>query len=576
MKKGLRIKYGDIVPEAKENFKPTASESEFDTVSQLQRYYLQFPNLSNPCELYSVVLNGASIPLPSDPENNILGLWSEQVSRDDGYFTTPIELELKSNYQFSSKSLTFTFDTYNNIFATAIWLEWYRNGVLVDSQWVYPDSAKYTCEKEVKEYDEIFAIFYSINMPQNKLKLRAIDFGNDVWIEAKNLRKVKLLQEISPISTEISINTADFTIDTINDAVNFDFKAKQPLSVYFNGELRSTTFVKSAKRKSQYVWDIQSEDYIGLLDSVPYYGGIYTKARVIDVLPDIFAVANVPYTIDNIFADATITGYIPYTTCRDAVMQVAFAIQAVVDTSNSDAVKIFALEEDIKQTVPLNRIMQGQNFGEEEIVTSVEVSAHSYRPMSNVIDLYSAEDSGVGEGIFVKFNEPAYDLGISHGEIIKSGSNYAIINAYEGCRLWGHKYEHTVKIYRKNNTVISPSIKEKIVSIENATLVSQDNIDNVLEKCYNWLTMTDSTNLKIVEGKHIHYGTFAKYGVGLKYNTGLKYGDKSVDAVTYDQPVNVGENINVETQYKGVVSGRLIKQSFNLNGNIIIKEAVLK
>jgi hypothetical protein len=98
---------------------------------------------------------------------------------------------------------------------------------------------------------------------------------------------------------------------------------------------------------------------------------------------------------------------------------------------------------------------------------------------------------------------------------------------------------------------------EKVVSVENATLVSQYNIDNVIKKCYNWLIKTNTTNLKIVEGKHINY-----------------VDGQSV--VTYDKPVNIGENIKAETEYLGIVSGRLIKQSFNLNGNIIIKEAVLK
>ena len=46
--KGVAIKYGDGAPEAKENFVPTASESEFDTLAQLQQYNLNFPNYANP------------------------------------------------------------------------------------------------------------------------------------------------------------------------------------------------------------------------------------------------------------------------------------------------------------------------------------------------------------------------------------------------------------------------------------------------------------------------------------------------------------------------------------------------
>ena len=316
-------------------------------------------------------------------------------------------------------------------------------------------------------------------------------------------------------------------------------------------------------------------------DSSPYYGGMYTGKNAVELLTDIFTVAKVPYIIDDVFADAVVTGYIPFTTCRDALMQVAFAIQAVVDTSNSDVVKVFALEEDVKQTIPLNRIMQGQNFDDEETVTGIEVAVHSYVPLDasiedNLLMAYNANESGIGENIFVKFPEPLHSVyAIGHCEIIEVGANYAIINAPDKySRLAGAKYEHTTRTIRKKNPVVVASGIEKIVAVDKAALVSQHNIDNVLNKCYNWLIKTNSRNLKIVEGKHGRYSDYIKYGEK-KYGT-FKYGEKYPNIVTYDKGVNVGENINAETEYLGVVSGRLIKQSFNLNGNIIVKEAVLK
>ena len=106
--KGVAIRYGDVAPEAKENFVPTASESEFDTLAQLQQYNLNFPNYANPCELYSVVLDGTAQAFPSVPENANLGLWSEQISNDDGTFTEPIVLTLTSEGNYSSSGFTFT------------------------------------------------------------------------------------------------------------------------------------------------------------------------------------------------------------------------------------------------------------------------------------------------------------------------------------------------------------------------------------------------------------------------------------------------------------------------------------
>ena len=437
--KGVAIRYGDVAPEAKENFKPTSDFAKFDTLSQLQQYNLNFPNYANPCELYSVVLDGTATAFPSLPENANLGLWSEQISNDDGTFTEPIVLELESVGQYSSQGLTLTFDTYNGIFATRLRIKWLRitdeGTTTLDEKEYTPDNAFYFCRNFVENYNKVVITFYSLNMPKNRLKLRVIDYGYGTFFYGDELRGVKLIQEIDPISTQISINTADFTLDSRSD-MEYSFQQKQPLSVYFNGQLKATTFVKKSTRKAKRLWSIQSEDYIGLLDSIPYYGGIYTNKNAVELLTDIFTVAKVPYNIDDVFADAVVTGYIPYTTCRDALMQVAFAIQAVVDTSNSEVVKVFALEEDVKQTIPLNRIMQGQNFTDDETVTGVEVTVHSYKPITETVDVYDASESGTGQNIFVKFSEPLHDLTIKNGSfaVDEKGNelkhtNYAVINA---------------------------------------------------------------------------------------------------------------------------------------------------
>jgi hypothetical protein len=373
--------------------------------------------------------------------------------------------------------------------------------------------------------------------------------------------------------------------------MEYSFQAKQPLTTYFNGRLIGTTFVKASSRKSKTVWDISSEDYIGLMDSIPFYGGMYIRKDAYELLEEIFNVAKVPYLINEKLKGVLLYGYIPYTTCREACMQVAFAVQNVVDTSNSEVVNVFELENDIKQIVQLERIMQGQNFTDEETVTGVEVSAHTYVLAEDSMDAYNATESGVGQNIFVKFSEPLHSLVIGKmvkvgeneekfeefvdaGEIISSGTNYAIINAKEGCVLRGKKYEHITQSKRKNNPVVLASEIEKIVAVENATLVSVHNIDNILEKCYNWLMKTGSTNLRIVEGKHVAYGDNIKFGE-VKFGE-VKFGAKMPNVVTYDEPVDIGQNIQAETEYLGIVGGRIIKQSFNLNGNIIVKEAVLK
>ena len=109
MRNGVAIAYGDIAPEAKENFTPTASEKEsFVNLSDLQQYNMVFENYANPCELYQTVLDGSMKPLKENPTN--MGLWSVQISDENGNFETPITLTLTSEGQYSSLGLTSKFD----------------------------------------------------------------------------------------------------------------------------------------------------------------------------------------------------------------------------------------------------------------------------------------------------------------------------------------------------------------------------------------------------------------------------------------------------------------------------------
>lgn len=581
MKSGVAIKYGDVAPEAKENFVPIASESKFNTLAQLQQYNLNFPNYANPCELYQTVLDGTAEAFPSVPENANLGLISNQLSDENGTFAEPITLTLSTDKLYSSIGLTFTFDTYNDIYANRINVKWIRStteGIeTLADEIFYPDTAFYFCNNPVDAYNKIVITFYSINMPYNRLKLRVIDYGYGTFFYGNELRNVNLIQEIDPISTEISINTVDFTLDSKSDII-YSFQTKQPLNVYFNGELKATSFVKTAKRKAKRLWDVTSEDYIGLMDSITFFGGVYDNKNATELLQEIFSVAKIPYYIDETFSNITISGHIPYSTCREALMQVAFAIQAVVDTSDSEVVKIYALEDDIKQTIPLNRIMQGQNFVDDDTVTSVEIVAHKYEKTDEYVELYGSktEDVGIiGEEVFVKFSEPVWDLTLSGGTMIDSSANHAHFKTTSDFLLLsGLKYLHRMETKAKKNPLILATEIENIATIDNATLVSLNNIDNVAEKCYNWFMRNQSTNLSIVESKHVTGGKPITYG-NAKYGID-KYGGKTPSTITYDEPVSVGDVINAETEYLGIVSGRLIKQTFNLNSNVIIKEAVLR
>ena len=585
---GVAIKYGDFAPDAKENFDIAVSDAEtFFDKTQLQQYNVKFPNYGNPCELYSVVLDGTAEAFPSVPQESNLGLWSAQVSEQNGTFAEPVVLTLTSRGQYTSQGLTFTFDTYNDIYPTNINIRWFRDaeGTLTELSPeggidFTPDNAFYFCQYFVENYNRVVITFRTLNMPYNRLKLRSIDYGYGIVFYGDELRNINVIQDIDPISRAISINAVDFTLDSKSNIV-YSFQAKQPLTVYFNDKLIQTMFVDNSKRKAERLWSVQSEDYIGLMDNIPFAGGIYKNKNAFDLLVEIFDVAKVPYSIDEIFQNKTVSGYIKYTTCREALRQIAFAIGACVDTSNSEKVKVFKLVNEVSQEIPLERVMQGQSFEDSKTVTSVELSYFEYAPKEinddNRIKLYDSRESGTGDNILIKFSEPIHDIFINGDcEVLDQGTNFIKVNILEGksAVIGGYGYDVIENVRIKTNPEKSANEIENIESISDMTLISADNVNEIIDICYDYLTNTSQTSMKIVEGKHVKGGEPYRWGM-VKWGE-FTWGGTEPKVITYDKVVDLGDVIKAKTQYMGDVQGRVISEKYNLNGGILIKEAVVK
>lgn len=574
MKNGVAIKYGDIALGAKENFAPSMVGIEpFSDVATLQKNNLSFKNFGNPIEKYSVLLDGSALPFPSDTSGENFGIWSEQISGDDGSFESPLTLSFQATELFTSSGITLTFDEEEGIYPIDVVVSWWRGEEKIAEESFEPDSAKYFFNKKVEYYDGLEFRFSRLNLPYNRLKIHSIDYGIGVVFYGDELRGVQISNKIDPISTKIEINTCGFTIDSKKN-VEYSFQTQQPISVYFNGNLQSKMFVKQAKRTSKKNWNVQTEDYIGLMDSIPYSGGVFFDANAEDVIDDIFLVAKVPYSLDDSFVGKKISGYIPYSNCRNALMQVCFSIGAVVKTSESEVVEIISLDNVVSQTIEKKRIAIGQSYNEKSVVTALELTAHFYKESQETQELYDASKSGIGERIFVKFNEPFYDLSISLGEIIESGANYAVINAESGCVLVGKKYQHTTVTKKKTNPIVSSSDIENVVSISSATLVSGNNVDTLLDSCYNYVVNSKDIKTKIIDGKHTNGIGIVKYGNN-KYGS-IKYGEEKNGVVTHDNPTMVGDLVTIPVEFYGLVSARIVSQKFSLVGGIIVKDSELR
>lgn len=545
--KAVRIEYGGEAIGAKQDFEETISEStEFsDDISTLKDDTAEYPNFCNPCELYCTALDGKSLAFPDDTEGYNFGLWSDQISDKDGKFAQPITLSAAADALYSSSGITLVFDTANWIFASRIVVQWYRDTKLLSEKTYTPDRPNYFCSNKVEFYNKVVASFAGTNIPNNRLKLYSIVYGLKATWTGRELRNVKVRQQVNPISAEIVINTCDFSLHE-QGGIEYFFEERQPLMVYHGDDLIACQFVSSSTRKSLTAWEVSSEDYICYLDATQFYGGVYTDANARDLMQSILDKAGVPYDIAESLNGKTVSGYIPFTSCREALMLVLFAIGAVADTSGTDVVRVFELSEDVKHILPQRRVMQGQTWKKESRVTAVEVYEHQYTQSSESTVLYEAKKAGAGTNIMVAFSEPYWELTITNGTIKESGDNYAIIDANNAnCVLRGKKYVHAKILHRRTNPLLLSTDSERIISVDNATLVSRNNIDTVLDMCYNYYTNSSTVSSKIVERPS-------------------------------DIPTKVGDMVSIATEYSGQIVGRIISQSYTLGGGVIVKESEIQ
>lgn len=560
----VSIVYSNISPDAEKNVSYSATDKEsFVDMTQLSKG-LSFTNYGNPCEGYSVSLDGTMVPFPKDHGNENLGFWSESLSDEDGNIN--ITLEITSDILISSPGITFTFDQATGVYASKFKIQWYNEDTLLAENAYSADSTQYFAIKEVNGYNKVVVTFNRLNAPLKRLVLHSVVFGNTLVFDGESLRNVRLTQEIDPISTKLTINMA--SINIYDKDKQYSFQQKQPMYIYFNDELYATMFVQDAARSSKSGWSVTCEDYISLLDKAVFVGGIYRNKKAGTLLEEIFGAANVPYTVDESISNKMIWGYLPYTTCREALKQVAFACCATVSTAKSDVVKVFSLNDTVTQNIPMSRIKQGQTITFSDEVTGVTLVSHNYSQSREAEEIYNADESGTGNDIFLKFSDPMAALTITNGTFIETGVNFARFNAEEGCIVTGKPYYDT----KTAKSIRKVANTENIVEINDATLVTSVNVGEVLEHCYNYLKKSRTINAGIYEG-YDEFETGAVYG-SATYGEEM-YGEYKGFVRKEQKRTSLGDYITMDTEYSGTVGGNIIRQSYGLNGGIIMKDSTV-
>lgn len=500
---GLKIVYDDLAPYAKENStvffattglkpriglhpgkglhpKTTGIGKEYP---ELKRNDVTYPGYALCLPRFSL-LNGKYINFPDNPLP--YGYISPEVSNSDGNFgynediKVPV-LTVFFNQKFTSVGILITFNIMSGDYCPQIKVKWYSDNVVLSDMDFFPDSARYFCNNYVRGYNKLEISFIKTSKPIRPVFVTRIDYGIYRDFLDNELLERNCLQEINPISESISINTLNFTVRTTSN-IPFDLQKKQKLTLYFNGELLGNFYLKNGARKNKTDYHMDSHDAIGVLDGNEFAGGIYTGQTVSDILTQLFEGEDFNYLLDTSFADIPIYGYIPYTTKRNALVYICFAIGAIADTSNYDGIVIYPQPNALSGEFTHDEVFSGVTLEHSDIVTGIRLTVHSYQKSEEAQELYNDNLNGTAEVIF---NEPYHSLVITGGTLGKHGDNFAYITGTGGnVTLTGKRYKHLTSSLLKENPdiVFNKNIRE----VTDATLVHSGNAQEVLDRVYEY------------------------------------------------------------------------------------------
>jgi hypothetical protein len=496
----IKVVYEDVSPLAKADSTATSTDKQsyvdMGDLSQLEltpfgNYALCLPRYSK--------LDGRFENAPNSIPTSGNGYVSDSLSDSEGLFETNPVIEITFSQKHTAVGLTLVFNELSGDYCNDVNIKWYDNTTLLADEDYAPNDTSYFCEKNVELFNKIVIEFKATSRPYRYVFLAGGMYGVVRTYKDNEVARVNLLNELSQISEELTINTFGWTLISANDT-EYLFQKQQGMKLYDDDQLLGSYYIDNAKRKSDKVYEINCYDAVGILDQTQFMGGIYTGQSATTVLDAIFDGSNINYTIDNVTALKTIYGYIPIMTKREALNWVCMATGSVVDTTRSTTVDIYRLNETIQRTIDTNSQYTGLQVENTQIVTGVKVTSYSYSTTNTSEEIFSDTLNGTAT---IEFGEPYHSLSISGGTITSSGVNYAVISGTGSTvTLTGKKYKVQTRITEKNNENVGALDLKNVLDISGCTIISHDIAEEVAQRVLGYYLRTKKVSAKIVFGEN--------------------------------------------------------------------------
>lgn len=472
---------------------------------------------------------------------NDVGYWGIQVSNNTASdanmyeFETPITITRVFANKHTSVGLSFIFSEPD--YCSYLNIQWYNDDEKVVDEYFHPDNYEYFCAHNVEIFNRVVITFYAMNKPNRFLKIYAIDDGVNRTFTDKDIYSLSIMCQMSLISDELFNHQADLSLHSTDDT-EFIFQKRQPMMIYNDTEFIGKFYVENSERSGKNTYDISMCNYTGILESNKFYGGIYDKVPAIDIISDIFSNESIDVNVDEMTANTLLSGYLPIASKRESLAQVLFACGSVCDTSGTETFEIFKLKNTLDD-VPKSRIKEGSSVKTSDKITKVVVTAHSYTVDEQITELYNGTlSAGIN---VIEFSRPVDidTVDVRRAVLIECHHNYCVVEVTQdnsNVIVSGNCYKDSTHIKELIDPDVVLGTTENTYEVTDATLVSADNIDKVLENVYNYY-------------KH----------------------NRTLEADMVFENEKLGDNITMYTDWQGSTVGRIEQMEYDVHNRKIGK-----
>jgi hypothetical protein len=286
-------------------------------------------------------------------------------------------------------------------------------------------------------------------------------------------------------------NTSDSLIFSAGSGSEVEFIKNAPIKYYRNDRLINKFYLQEVKQVGKELFNFSCVSAIGILDNSYHNGDIYTGVKTSVILAEILA--GLDYEIDSIVGDIKLYGWLPYATKRENLQQVMIATSLAIKINQEGKLYITALSSEKVSSFGIDRAALGGKVEKRNPCSAVHVMEHQFNATTEEATIY--DDELIGEKTII-FQEPMHSLSITGGSILDSSANHATVSATGNIVLTGKKYQHNIKKYKKG--VATNDIDDKVISIDNATLITSLNSKAVADKMYEVFTKERQINTQVL------------------------------------------------------------------------------